>query len=217
MRLWLSKRKFFRTPFNYYLSLTAENPYAKVKRTDTMESETAEADENETDTDNYDVVDMVHMVDETKKGSNSSPKLDNENSNSSLLPPPLPLPIRGSHSSLASGGGQEHGHHGPRPPPRGRRVTSMVLSNSDSNSNLHRPGSSVTLNDQEVAIGGADALDGAGSAENGPLLDGSNQGAAAAQIHFSGDSQTSQDSSEFLTLFIYIFFFTFYLNWIFYF
>ena len=36
-----------------------------------MESEPAEADENETDTDNYDVVYTLHTVDETKKSDSA--------------------------------------------------------------------------------------------------------------------------------------------------
>lgn len=190
-----------RTFIGYTLSLNgrimfcvgaAENPYAKVKRTDTMESETAEADENETDTDNYDVVDALHTVDETKKSSDASPKMvlaSNSSENAtSFLPPPLPLPLRGSHSSLASG--SESGSHAPRPPPRGRRVSSIALSHSGSSSNLHRPGSLV-VNEAE----GDDTPDGAAEEEGRDQAEGLHE-PGAPQIHFSGDSQTSQDSSE---------------------
>lgn len=153
-----------------------------------MESEPAEADENETDTDNYDVVYTVHNMDETKK-SDSSPggaakaSLDNI----SPHPPPLPFPLRGSHTSLASG---ESGTHGPRPPPRGRRGHSIVLSHSSSNGNIHRPNSLIS---SEQDVTGPDALDGAGAVQNDIPQEA--RGAGAAQIHFSGDSQTSQDSS----------------------
>ena len=168
--------------------LTAENPYAKVKRSDTMESEPAEADENETDTDNYDVVYTMHTVDETRKPESSPNGVANGSIDSSLHPPPLPLPLRGSHSSLASG---ESGSHGPRPPPRGRRGHSIVLSHSSSNGNIHRPNSMIS-SDQDVA--GPDSIDGAAAAQNDIIPE--VRGAGAAQIHFSGDSQTSQDSSK---------------------
>ena len=186
----------FDIPFLFCFFFSAENPYAKVKRTDTMESETAEADDNETDTDNYDVVDTLHTVDETT-GKTKSPEASGHGgdlgapSASSLIPPPLPLPLRGSHSSLASGGDSSTGHHGPRPPPRGRRVSGIAGSHSGS-----RPGSMV-LNEQDARdmAAGADATDGSAADEGllDPLVE---QGAGAGQIHFSGDSQTSQDSSE---------------------
>jgi hypothetical protein len=90
---------------------------------------------------------------------------------------------------LASGG--ESGSHGPRPPPRGRRGHSIILSHASSNGNIHRPNSLIS-SDQDV--GGPDSLDGTAAVQNDTLPEA--RGAAAAQIHFSGDSQTSQDSSE---------------------
>lgn len=148
-----------------------------------MESENAEGDENETDTDNYDVVYTLRTVDETKKPDSSAAAVSVESS--SLLPPPLPLPLRGSHSSLVSG------DSAPRPPPRGRRGNSIVLSHaSSSGSNIHRP-NSLVMSDHEGPA--SDAVDGAAAAaaeDELPL-----EAAGAAQIHFSGDSQASQDSS----------------------
>lgn len=155
-----------------------------------MESEPAEVDENETDTDNYDVVYTMHTVDETRKpesSPNATTTAGTSTDNSSLQPPPLPFPLRGSHSSLASG---ESGNHGPRPPPRGRRGHSIVLSHSSSNGNINRPNSLIS-NDQDVV--GADSIDGAASLPNDVPVE--VRGTGAAQIHFSGDSQTSQDSS----------------------
>ena len=167
--------------------LIAENPYAKVKRSDTMESENAEGDENETDTDNYDVVYTLHTVDETKKAESSAAATSTESS--SLLPPPLPLPLRGSHSSLVSGDSAA-----PRPPPRGRRGNSVVLSHaSSSGSNIHRPNSLVMSDHEGAAL---DAVDGVVGAEVEPSL----EVHGAAQIHFSGDSQASQDSSNISSL-----------------
>lgn len=169
---------------------TAENPYAKVKRSDTMESEPAEVDENETDTDNYDVVYTMHTVDETRKSESSSngTTIAGASVDNTLHPPPLPLPLRGSHSSLASG---ESGSHGPRPPPRGRRGHSIILNHSTSNGNIHRPNSLIS-NDQDVVE--ADSIDEAVATQNDVPLE--VRGAGVAQIHFSGDSQTSQDSSN---------------------
>ena len=177
----------------YFLS--AENPYAKVKRSDTMESEPAEVDENETDTDNYDVVYTMRTVDETRKSDSLSVGASADNV--SLHPPPLPLPLRGSHSSLASG---ESANHGPRPPPRGRR--SVVLSHSSSNGNINRPNSLIS-NDQDL-VAASDSIDGAAAVvQNDGALEVRGAAAAAAQIHFSGDSQTSQDSSMTRTTLLY--------------
>lgn len=182
-----------------------------MKRSDTMESEPAEADENETDTDNYDVVYTLHHADETKKATDSSPKPGSSSSSStnadnfaSLAPPPLPLPLRGSHSSLASGGAI--GPDVPRPPPRGRRSIVALSSYSSSSSSslmaaqVHRPNSMVLVNDHPDAVAnGDDLIDGAIA----PNEEGHGHppheanGAATAQVHFSGDSQTSQDSSMF--------------------
>jgi hypothetical protein len=199
-----------------YFNVIAENPYAKVKRSDTMESEPAEADENETDTDNYDVVYTLHHTDETKKATDSSPKPGSSNSSgsstntdnfASLAPPPLPLPLRGSHSSLASGGAVGAiGHDVPRPPPRGRRSIVGLSSYSSSSSSslmatqIHRPNSMVLVNDHpDAAANGDDLIDGAVTANeegHGHPPHEAN-GVVAVQIHFSGDSQTSQDSSKF--------------------
>lgn len=154
-----------------------------------MESEPAEADENETDTDNYDVVYTMRTLDEARKAESSPNGTAIIGTSTDTAPPPLPLPLRGSHSSLASGG--ESGSHGPRPPPRGRRGHSIILSHTSSNGNIHRPNSLIS-SDQDVAE--PDSINGPAVVQDDILPE--VRGAGAAQVHFSGDSQTSQDSSK---------------------
>ena len=117
-----------------------------------------------------------------------------------MAPPPLPLPLRGSHSSLASGGAM--GVDVPRPPPRGRRsIVALSSYSSSSSSSLMavRPNSMILLNDHpDAAVGGNDLIDGVVAANeegHGHPAHEAN-GAGVVQIHFSGDSQTSQDSSK---------------------
>jgi len=166
------------------LKKKTENPYAKVKRSDTMESEPAEADENETDTDNYDVVYTLRTVDETKKSDSAINNFPNgPPDKDSLTPPPLPLSTRGSHSSLVT----VDSSHQPRPPRRGRR--SLVLSHASSNGNIDRP-ISMLVDEQDSSANDADVVDERGAAvEAGP-----------SHIHFSGDSQASQDSKGYSSI-----------------
>ena len=178
-----------------------ENPYATVKRSDTMESETAEPDENETDTDNYDVVYNVHNDDVIK--NTSSPNMgERERSmeSSNLLPPPLPLPQRGSHSSVClATSSAESSTPVPLPPPRGRR--SVVMSHASSSGSIHRPSSAIlNLHAADLAALGADDADNRNADEALRMADLGAVG-GAPQIHFSGDSQASQDSSKFAFFF----------------
>ena len=148
-----------------------------------MESEPPELDENETDTDNYDVVYNVRSGDETKKiDSPASISSSGPTDSNVLTPPPLPQTLRGSHNSLISA----EVNHAPRPPPRGRRVHSDALSPSSSTASIDRP-RSMLANEQESPVDDADATE----PRNTPV-----EQNGLTQVHFSGDSQASQDSSE---------------------
>ena len=145
-----------------------------------MESEPAEADENETDTDNYDVVYTLRTADETKKSDSAINSFSNGATDKDrLTPPPLPLSTRGSHSSLVA----MESSHQPRPPRRGRR--SLVLSHASSNGNIDRP-ISMLVDEEDSSANVADSV-----GERNAVVE-----AGPSHIHFSGDSQASQDSSK---------------------
>lgn len=164
-----------------------ENPYAKVRRSDTLESETAEPDETETDTDNYNIVYNVALTEDAK--TNDCPAVVISTSATipeppaALLSPPLPLPQRGSRSSLASG----DSNHIPHPPPRGRRVHSVLVAQALTAASINRP-ISLLLSSRQISP--VDDTDGTPSGERLP------EAVLHQQVHFSGDSQASQDSSK---------------------
>lgn len=181
-----------------------------------MDSEAAEPDENETDTDNYDVVYNLNPqtmeADATKKSAESSPASTGTDAAAAataaghLLPPPLPLPLRGSHSSLLAACGTGEPPSVPLPPPRGRRSV-VITSHYSSSGSINRPSSAVlNVPDFMAPTCAASAVAAAASAaaSDDDMVDGqANQrhsteiiAGAGAQIHFSGDSQASQDSSK---------------------